>query len=34
MKTSEQLTDLMIALVVWQSSIDRFLFTWADCCFQ
>lgn len=21
-------------LVVWQSSIDRFLFTWADCCFQ
>ncbi len=22
------------ALVVWQSSIDRFLFIWADCCFQ
>jgi hypothetical protein len=21
-------------LVIWQSSIDRFLFTWADYCFQ
>jgi formate hydrogenlyase transcriptional activator len=21
-------------LVVWQSSIDRFLFTWTDCCFR
>jgi hypothetical protein len=25
---------LTITLVVWQSSIDRFLFTRADCCFQ
>ena len=26
--------DTALRLVVWQSSIDMFLFTWADCCFQ